>query len=129
MKSENEKKWSEEDVDEILTSFFKSEIPSRLAGPVPVAIQKSTPLPSPVIEATNQSRQSTWVLTAMVACAAALMFAVVTSMPSSNDAPAGPSGNALVSPAEEDERPINVNDTDNDSGDIAVPEQDIEILD
>ncbi len=124
MKSEN--KWSEEDVDELLTTFFRSEVPSRLDGSMPVVTR---PVGQTTRVAAAQSNADPkWKVMASVGCAAALMFAVMVSSPGQNDGGADSGGVVVVPPDVEDE-PVNVNSTDHDGGDIDAPEQDIEILD
>ena len=124
----SENKWSDRDVDELLTSFYQAEVPAQLNGPMPAAFRQAA---SPDTHATHagtpqavSSSSSRWITAAMIACAAALLMTVAAFRSGSDDAS---SGTLVNQPA--DTGTINVSDGSTDNSDFAAPEQNIEMLD
>ena len=129
MKSDK-KKWSDKNMDEILTSFFQAEVPSRLERPLRLAtpaVRSHVPA-SAVVGAQAPSR---WMKVALAGCVAALLLATVAfqlgGASGSSDSPSN--GGLGVQPGDTDNEPINVGEGFQDDSDTSVPEQGIELVD
>jgi len=121
----SENKWSDKDVDELLTSFYQAEVPTQLDGPMPMALRRvAAPQMHAGAPPVTSGSSSRWITAAMVACAAALLMTVAAFRFGSDDAS---SGTLADQPAESET--INVSGGANDNSDFAAPEQNIEILD
>ncbi len=121
----SENKWSDKDVDELLTSFYRAEVPAQLDGPMPVALRQAvTSDTSARTPSVTSGASSRWITAAMVACAAALVMTIAAFRFGSDGASSGTLANQ---PAESET--INVSDGTSDNSDFAAPEQNIEILD
>lgn len=128
MKSDKTR-WSDEDVDELLTTFFRSEVPARLREPLhtPVRRRATTKGFTPTTAGSRSKSARRSMLWAGCTAVALLAIAVAFQF-GGGDAPS--TGGEIAMPAtDEPDEPINVKGTDPDAGDIAVPEQDIEIID
>lgn len=127
MKSNSDTKWSEEDVDELLTSFFRTEVAVGLQGSTPSLVSPAERVPVSVPPRT----EAKWKNAVMAGCIAALLIAAAGVFQFGGDdanEPQPGNGGMAAAPLVDGDEPIPVNSTDQDEGDLSVPEQDIEFL-
>lgn len=133
MKSDQNTSWSEEDVDELLTSFFQAEVPGRLSGPMPASmLAPSSPAPAPAVDMIKPRPRTVFRRRSFALFGSAAVVALAATLStqfgpwwSSSETPDNSA--VTATPLDEDDEPINVNAREID--DFNAPEQDIEILD
>ncbi len=114
MKSEH--KWSEEQVEELLTTFFRNEVPAGLQGPMPVLADTR-----PVAVASQPAGAGSWSRIALAGCALALLLTIGFAIRPGTD------GSSISDKSNVPEDRANVGTVEVD--DFHAPEQDIELLD